>query len=141
MFEGIFIKLQAKKKDRIKYQHYQIAMKLMKKGDEFILGDVSGKLLQKTQGKKSAVNSLGLFKTRLSWMCKKYGMELKEVKEAYSTITCHSCGERTGPTGYSGLGIRTWKCSFCGENHDRDTNAARNILKFHLDGLAGGKNN
>ncbi|MFA9218353.1 MAG: zinc ribbon domain-containing protein [Sphingomonadaceae bacterium] len=29
----------------------------------------------------------------------------------------------------AGLGIREWKCSDCGCVHDRDTNAALNILR------------
>ena len=36
--------------------------------------------------------------------------------------------QRTRPRGIAGLGIREWECSACGEIHDRDMNAARNIL-------------
>ncbi|MDY7219227.1 zinc ribbon domain-containing protein [Denitrificimonas sp. JX-1] len=32
------------------------------------------------------------------------------------------------PKGIAGLGIREWTCSGCGVTHDRDINAARNIL-------------
>jgi len=38
---------------------------------------------------------------------------------------CSACGVKDGP---KPLGIRTWQCGACGARHDRDVNAARNIL-------------
>jgi IS605 OrfB family transposase len=38
---------------------------------------------------------------------------------------CSACGARDGP---KPLGVRTWTCAACGAVHDRDVNAARNIL-------------
>ncbi|WP_157664225.1 zinc ribbon domain-containing protein, partial [Burkholderia ubonensis] len=35
----------------------------------------------------------------------------------------------TRPKGIAGLRIREWACSGCGVVHDRDTNAALNILR------------
>jgi transposase len=51
-----------------------------------------------------------------------------EVDEAFSTQTCSVCNSRTGPKGREDLGIRGWQCSMCGAIHDRDVNAAQNIL-------------
>ncbi|WP_264371129.1 transposase [Azotobacter chroococcum] len=45
-----------------------------------------------------------------------------------TTRTCSSCGSLSGPQGVNGLRIREWTCSECGVAHDRDVNAARNIL-------------
>ena len=45
-----------------------------------------------------------------------------------STKTCSCCGAQSGPSGYDGLGIREWVCPECGACHDRDENAAWNIL-------------
>ncbi|HRO58319.1 MAG TPA: zinc ribbon domain-containing protein [Burkholderiaceae bacterium] len=55
---------------------------------------------------------------------------VRGVDEAFSTQTCSSCGERPPerPKGIAGLGIREWTCSICHTTHDRDVNAARNIL-------------
>jgi hypothetical protein len=44
------------------------------------------------------------------------------------TRACSNCGALTGPTGLDMLAVRTWVCSGCGGTHDRDVNAARNIL-------------
>ncbi len=38
---------------------------------------------------------------------------------------CSACGVKDGP---KPLGVRAWTCQACGTVHDRDVNAARNIL-------------
>jgi putative transposase len=38
---------------------------------------------------------------------------------------CSACGAKDGP---KPLSVRTWTCKECGTTHDRDVNAARNIL-------------
>jgi transposase len=42
------------------------------------------------------------------------------------------------PRGIAGLGIREWTCDDCGAAHDRDVNAAKNILRCGLTALAEG---
>jgi transposase len=68
-------------------------------------------------------------KTMLEYKSRQAGVIFEEVNEAYSTQTCSSCGEISpnSPKGMSGLGIRGWTC-YCGVSHDRDQNAAKNIL-------------
>jgi putative transposase len=39
--------------------------------------------------------------------------------------TCSVCGVKDGP---KPLGVRCWRCGVCGTMHDRDVNAARNVL-------------
>ena len=39
-----------------------------------------------------------------------------------------TCGALSGPRGVNGLIVRSWVCRDRGESHDRDQNAARNIL-------------
>ena len=56
------------------------------------------------------------------------------MDESYSTQTCSQCGSTEGPKGLKGLGIREWTCE-CGAVHDRDTNAAKNILAKGLNML------
>ncbi|MGB3918516.1 MAG: transposase [Thiothrix litoralis] len=64
----------------------------------------------------------------------------EEIDEAYTTQAC-SCGGSisvNSPKGRAGLGIREWICAECGTLHDRDVNAARNILAAGHSRLVGG---
>lgn len=45
-----------------------------------------------------------------------------------SSQLCSACGERSGPKGLGALKVRTWSCLACNPKHDRDVNAAPNIL-------------
>jgi transposase len=72
----------------------------------------------------------GMLKTMLEYKSDHAGIVFEEVNEAYTTQTCSCCGciSRDSPKGRAGLGIREWICGECGVTHDRDVNAARNIL-------------
>ncbi len=65
--------------------------------------------------------------------------KLKKINEAYTTVTCSRCKgiPDSSPKGRAGLQIREWTCSDCGAMHDRDVNAARNILRLGLQPLVG----
>lgn len=77
--------------------------------------------------------SLGEFLTLLSYKCKKNGVVLQEIGQfESSTQQCSECLEITGPKGLKNLNVREWTCSACHAHHDRDVNAARNILRLAL---------
>ena len=61
------------------------------------------------------------------------GIPFAVVDEAYSTQTCSACGSLAGPKGTEGLAVREWECGDCGVTHDRDINAAVNILQVGHD--------
>ncbi|MHD0644359.1 RNA-guided endonuclease InsQ/TnpB family protein [Pseudomonas aeruginosa] len=95
------------------------------------VGDVSPLKLAKTKMGKSTLDAgWGMLKTMLEYKCDHAGIVFKVIGEAYTTQTCSSCGSLpvSRPRGIAGLGIREWTCVDCGEVHDRDINAARNIL-------------
>src|SRR2546429_2100733 len=65
----------------------------------------------------------------LGWVpFKAAGRSVVIVSERFTTRVCSSCGCLTGPSGPRQLAVRRWCCSECGTEHDRDVNAARNIL-------------
>ena len=56
-----------------------------------------------------------------------YGRTVIKVPKDYpSSQLCHVCGYKNSLT--KDLGIRKWTCPECGTIHDRDINAAKNIL-------------
>jgi len=58
---------------------------------------------------------------------------LTHAAEYNTTRQCSACKELTGPQG--DRSIRHWTCSQCGVAHDRDENAALNILLLALNGV------
>jgi hypothetical protein len=56
------------------------------------------------------------------------GRSVEVVSETNTTRTCSICGALLGPKGMDMLVVRYWECPECGAGHDRDQNAARNIL-------------
>ena len=77
---------------------------------------------------------------QLEYKSRRAGCLLIKVNEKFSTQTCSNCLQITNssPKGVAGLGIREWICDCCGTKHDRDVNAAKNILRFGRETLAGG---
>ena len=95
------------------------------------MGDVSSQKLVKTKMAKSTLDAgWSMLKTMLEYKSQQAGVVFEVVNESYTTQTCSCCGNipASSPKGRAGLRIREWTCSDCGSVHDRDTNAARNIL-------------
>ena len=64
-----------------------------------------------------------------------YGCDLVQVGRFYaSSQTCSVCGEKNSQV--KDLDVRAWTCPHCGAHHDRDKNAAINILRKAKDILA-----
>jgi putative transposase len=94
-----------------------------------LIGDVSSPKLAKTPMAKSVLDAgWGILKTQLQYKGQQAGRSVSIVNEQYTSRACSACGALTGPAGVNGLRVRTWICTACGETHDRDVNAARNIL-------------
>jgi IS605 OrfB family transposase len=94
-----------------------------------IVGDVSSLKLVKTRMAKSVLDSgWGMLKRQLEYKSQQAARTFEVVRESHTSVTCSTCGARTGPRGVNGLIVRFWICGDCGESHDRDLNAARNIL-------------
>jgi putative transposase len=89
------------------------------------VGNVNSKQLARTRMAKSVLDAgWSTFRAMLKYKSAGY----VEVDEKFTTQTCSDCGVIGGPKGIAGLGVRQWDCSECGASHDRDVNAARNIL-------------
>jgi transposase len=99
------------------------------KYQKIIVGDVSSLKLVKTRMAKSVLDSgWGMLKSFLDYKSQQAARSFEVVSERNTSVTCSACGALSGPRGVNGLIVRSWVCRHCGEWHDRDVNAARNIL-------------
>ena len=127
---AIHTKIKNQRKD---FNHRETT-KLVRTYDLIVVGNVSSSKLKKTRMAKSVSDAgWSSFKTMLVYKAVALGVEVKErfpagINESFSTVTCSVCKERTGPKGVHSLGVRNWVCNYCGTQHQRDVNAARNIL-------------
>jgi putative transposase len=94
------------------------------------VGDVSSFKLVKTRFAKSIYDAgWGMCRHQLTYKAIRLAGVCVPVSEMFSSATCSACFARSGPSGLRALGVRAWTCSACGVSHDRDINAAHNILR------------
>jgi putative transposase len=72
----------------------------------------------------------GEFRRQLAYKCQRYGRRLVVIDRWFpSSKTCSTCGHLLAELN---LSIRHWTCPACRTRHDRDINAAKNILAAGL---------
>jgi putative transposase len=96
------------------------------------VGDVPCKLMNKSKNLSgvSYDSGIGMFKKMLNFKAKRAGSTYLEVSERNTSQTCSSCGWKHLEERRIGLDVREWTCESCGSRHDRDINAATNILRM-----------
>ncbi len=108
---------------------HKFSRSIVDRYQNIIVGDVSSPKLVKTRMAKSVLDSgWGKLKDFLEYKSQQATRSFEVVSERNTSVTCSTCGALTGPRGVNGLIVRSWVCGDCGESHDRDVNAARNIL-------------
>jgi putative transposase len=121
--------LHAKIANRRKDFLHKLSSQLVREHGCIVVGDVNAQSLAQSQHAKSVLDAgWSSLRTMLSYKCDDAGVWFLEASERNTTRECGHCHATTGPSGVEGLGIRRWTCSHCGTEHDRDVNAARNIL-------------
>lgn len=133
--------IHAKIKNRRKDAHHKFSTALVNKYAAIFVGGVSSSKLAKTNLAKSIYDAgWGQLKDQIRYKAIARGVIFEVIDEAYTTQTCSCCGaiSPSSPEGRAGLGVREWVCVECGELHDRDVNAAKNILAAGHSRLAGG---
>ena len=123
--------IHAKIKNQRKNDLHQFSTQLVEQNAAIFVGDVASAKLVKTKMAKSTLDAgWAMLKTMLEYKSHQAGIVFEVVNENYTTQTCSCCGviPASSPKGRAGLRIREWVCSECGTAHDRDTNAAKNIL-------------
>ena len=133
--------IHAKVANRRKDALHKFSRRLVNANGAILVGNVNAKAIARTRlGKSSLDAGWGMLKTMLEYKCAHAGVVFEQLNEAYTTRTCSCCGviSDSSPKGRAGLGIRQWQCGECGVTHERDVNAALNILAAGHGRLAGG---
>lgn len=82
-------------------------------------------------GKATLDNGYGMFLSMLEYKLRDRNKYLVKVDKWYpSSQICSFCGHKNPML--KDLAIRNWDCPVCGSYHDRDENAAKNILQEGL---------
>ena len=97
--------------------------------------DVKGMMADHRLAKAITDASWSGFYRKLEYKMADHGGVLIRVPKTYpSSQRCSCCGKINHKV--RDLSVRRWTCPVCGAEHDRDINAAKNILEKGLEMLA-----
>lgn len=123
--------------NRRKHFIHQVTTDLVRKYDLLVVEDLSVKNMVRNRKLAKSISdaSWSEFFRQLNYKCSWYGKTLIKIDRFYpSSKTCGSCGYKIPSLA---LDIREWECPCCKTPHDRDKNAASNILQKGISELSG----
>jgi putative transposase len=121
-------KIHARITDRRRDFLHKVSTRLVQENQLVVIEDlpVHNLLGNRTLARSIADASWTELRSMLEYKCGWYGRELVVIDRFFpSSKTCVTCGLRRDELP---LSVREWSCEGCGTRHDRDHNAAQNIL-------------
>ena len=107
---------------------HRASTRLARSADTVVIEDlnISGMVRNRRLARVISDCGWGEFRRQLEYKCERYGRQLVVTDRWYpSSKTCSACGYLLAELS---LSTRQWSCPSCGTRHDRDINAAKNIL-------------
>lgn len=107
---------------------HKFSTNLVKRFDKIYLEDLNVRGLVKNHHLARVLSdaAIGMASRMLEAKAARYGKTVVKIDRFYpSSKTCSACGHRLDALP---LAVRDWTCPGCGTGHDRDVNAAKNIL-------------
>ncbi|MBV9205142.1 MAG: transposase [Actinobacteria bacterium] len=111
---------------------HRASTRLVRDNDVIVIEDlnVSGMVRDRRLARAISDCGWGEFRRQLEYKCQRSGRRLIVIGRWYpSSKTCSACGHLLAELN---LSTRHWTCPSCGTRHDRDINAATNILAAGL---------
>ncbi|MBO3741323.1 RNA-guided endonuclease InsQ/TnpB family protein [Actinoplanes flavus] len=125
-------RVHAQVADRRRDMWHQVTTRLVRENQTLVIEDLAVRNMLQNHTLARAISdaSWGLFRELLEYKAKEYGRTLIVVPRWYpSTRLCSHCGMRARRMD---LSVRVWTCIGCDIRHDRDVNAARNLVAAGL---------
>ena len=111
---------------------HRTSTRLVHKADLIVIEDLAVQNMVRNRHLARAISDCGWgeFRRQLAYKCDRYGRRLVVIDRWYpSSKACSACGHLLADLS---LSTRHWQCPSCGTRHDRDINAAQNILAAGL---------
>jgi putative transposase len=111
---------------------HKTSTRLVRGHDVIVIEDLAVRNMTRNHSLARAISDCGwgTFRQMVEYKCKRYGRHVVVIGRWYpSSKTCSACGHLLAELS---LSTRTWPCPSCGTRHDRDVNAAQNILAAGL---------
>jgi putative transposase len=125
-------RIHARIADRRRDHLHKLTTRLVRENQTVVIEDLSVWNMLRNHNLARAISDAAWSELRgmLEYKAQWYGRTVVAVDRWYpSSKTCSACG-RINPT--MPLRVRSWTCPGCGADHDRDVNAAKNILAAGL---------
>jgi putative transposase len=125
-------RVHARIADRRRDFLHKLSTRLVRENQTIVIEDLAVRNMLKNRTLARAISDASWAELRfmLEYKARWYGRELIAVDRWYpSSKTCSACGHLVARLP---LSIREWTCAACGAHHDRDENAAKNVLAAGL---------